>query len=645
MGDAGGAIEAAYSKLLYRLEPERENFFAMLLIDGLSRREEEIVVSANAALDEVPIFGASAGDNLSFENTQIFLDGQVLEDAALVVIGASSRRVEVFKCEHFRPTDCKMVVTEAEPRRRIVHTINAEPAAAEYARLIGVAPDDLGPEHYAANPLLVRIAGDYHIRAIQKVDEDGALHFYCAVDRGSVLTLALPEDLRDNLIEHMERLSTRLDGLEITLCFDCILRRLEVERLGIKPDLLAIFRAIQHGGLQHLWRAISLSPSEPDPYRTRNRAPQMKSLSALNRRSPDDLMSRMESLEQEVLKLRAIRDALIDRVDRGYDFGGAGNRGTGAPSELDVSVEKRIQRLARAMSEAKVARGQLQQAIDSIDEGFILYDKADRVVLCNRKYRTLFPELADILHVGTSFHEIISRAAEAGVVSEAVTDPQAWIAARTGHHRQECSQFQQLLSDGRWIQISDRKTDEGGTVTIVSDITHFKRLEEARRLTQMAEEADLLVRTVASIAQGVVVLDTDLRLVAWNSQAAMLLNLPFVEMHPGMGVRELVRLAWRHGASLPVERKLEARKWIGNKAKRYPLRLELLFPGGRCVAANFLATPIIWFAGTPREFTSPQALRVVHMFNHQTHHRGQIHALLTGLGSDTGPTDIWTIWP
>jgi hypothetical protein len=123
-----------------------------------------------------------------------------------------------------------MVVTEAEPERRIVRTINAEPAAEEYARLIGVAPEELSPELYAANPLLVRIAGEYHIRAIQKVEEGGALHLYCSVDKGSVLTLAHPEDMRDNLIENMERLADRLGGLEITLCFDCILRRLEAER-------------------------------------------------------------------------------------------------------------------------------------------------------------------------------------------------------------------------------------------------------------------------------------------------------------------------------------------------------------------------------------------------------------------------------
>lgn len=241
VADGGKAIETAYFELLHQLEPERENFFAMLLVDGMSRREEEIAASAYAALDEVPIFGASAGDNLSFSTTRVFYNGQVLEDAALVVIGASSRRVEVFKCEHFLPTEHKVVVTDAEPDRRLVRTINAEQAAKEYARLIGVEVGALNPEIYAANPLLVRIAGEFHIRAVQKADEDGALHFYCSVDRGSVLTLAHPEDMRDNLLQNMDRLCDRLDGVEMVLCFDCILRRLEAERLDIKPDLQSIF--------------------------------------------------------------------------------------------------------------------------------------------------------------------------------------------------------------------------------------------------------------------------------------------------------------------------------------------------------------------------------------------------------------------
>lgn len=303
------------------------------------------------------------------------------------------------------------------------------------------------------------------------------------------------------------------------------------------------------------------------------------------------LEEQIRRLEAENVKLRTIREALIRQVDRSHDFTGNAFKLFQSVAELETSVEKRIQRVARAMNEAKIARRQLQQAIDSIGEGFILYDSNDRIVLCNRMYHSFFPGLSDILVPGTHFDQIVQRAAETGAIVEAVTDPQAWLAARVERHRRKHCQFQQLLSDGRWIQISERDTEEGGRVVIVSEITHFKRLEETRRLTNMAKQSDLLVATVASIAQGVVVFDAELRLVAWNSQAAMLLNLPYVDMHPGMEVRDLLQLVWSHGARVPKDRKREARSWVANVTRRYPLRLEIFYPGGRVVAANFRSMP------------------------------------------------------
>src|SRR3546814_20548971 len=111
--------------------------------------------------------------------------------------------MEVFKFEHFRPTEQKIVVTSADPERRVVWSLNAEPAAEEYARLIGSTMEDLTPEVFAANPLLVRIGGEYQVRAIQQVDREAALHFYCAVAEGLVLTPATPAHMPDNLVHNL----------------------------------------------------------------------------------------------------------------------------------------------------------------------------------------------------------------------------------------------------------------------------------------------------------------------------------------------------------------------------------------------------------------------------------------------------------
>lgn len=61
------------------------------------------------------------------------------------------------------------------------------------------------------------------------------------------------------------------------------------------------------------------------------------------------------------------------------------------------------------------------------------------------------------------------------------------------------------------------------------------------------------------------------------------------------------------------------------------------------VDAAWLAAPCLWFRGTAREFSTERSVQVAHMFNHQTHHRGQIHAILTSFGEDTAETDLWIV--
>src|SRR3546814_17540546 len=103
----------------------------------------------------------------------------------------------------------------------------------------------------------------------------------------------------------------------------------------------------------------------------------------------------------------------------------------------------------------------------------------------------------------------------------------------------------------------------------------------------MAEQSGLLATAVATIAQGSVIFDPELKLVAWNAQAAMLLSLPYAGMHAGMRLKDVARQVWRYGAEVSRDRRREAYAWIGNVKKRHPLRVELAYRGRRFVAAHF----------------------------------------------------------
>ena len=76
------------------------------------------------------------------------LDGdRALRNAAVLTFVRTDCPVKVFNLDHLVPTDQRMVVTEADPGRRLVRRINAEPAAAEYARILGKDPVQLDPLH------------------------------------------------------------------------------------------------------------------------------------------------------------------------------------------------------------------------------------------------------------------------------------------------------------------------------------------------------------------------------------------------------------------------------------------------------------------------------------------------------------------
>jgi len=163
-----------------------------------------------------------------FQQTCIFHGGQSLTNAAVLTLVRSACPVKVFSLDHLTPTAQRMVVTEADPARRIVRQINAEPAAQEYARLLGLDPAQLTTFTFAAHPVVVRVGGRHHVRAIQRMEPNGDLIFFSAIDAGLVLTLAEPQDMVAHLNRELTRLAAHGTPDTILAC-DCILRRIEAQ--------------------------------------------------------------------------------------------------------------------------------------------------------------------------------------------------------------------------------------------------------------------------------------------------------------------------------------------------------------------------------------------------------------------------------
>lgn len=238
------------------------NTFALLLIDGLAGIEEPVLSAIVRALGDIPIVGGSAGDNLRFRETVVFHGSAFYTESAVLALVHTERPFEVFKTQHIRSLDTKMVITEADPVRRVVTEINAEPASVEYARLSGAGTQPLAAMQLATHPLTVRVGGDDYVRSIRNVNEDGSLTFYCAIDEGVVLSAGAASDMVTDLNRLFARIERAVGPPAAILGFDCIFRRLELETRGMRhrvSELLAANNVVGFSTYGEQFQAMHLN--------------------------------------------------------------------------------------------------------------------------------------------------------------------------------------------------------------------------------------------------------------------------------------------------------------------------------------------------------------------------------------------------
>ncbi len=229
----------------------------------------------------------------------------------------------------------------------------------------------------------------------------------------------------------------------------------------------------------------------------------------------------MMALLRENEKLRKINQALMASVERGPDMNGGAFALFQTAAALGNQVQERTAALTEALSlltRAKEEEGQAKQrlaaAIAAINQGIVLCDAADNIVVCNGRYRELWGGIA--VEPGTSFAAVVRGAASLGLVACEADAQEDWVAARLALHRNPGEPFVIEFRDGTWLQVSERRVAGGGIVSLYTDITEVKRCEAQRRERELEEKSVLLQATLDNLSQGVSVFDADLRLVACN---------------------------------------------------------------------------------------------------------------------------------
>ncbi|MBP0048723.1 PAS-domain containing protein [Marinobacterium sp. AK62] len=255
------------------------------------------------------------------------------------------------------------------------------------------------------------------------------------------------------------------------------------------------------------------------------------------------MRQRIAELEQENTKLKRVKAALIERVESSSTVRAAPYAAFEHSVVLAEQVRERTEALNAALAELKRSNYALKQAnqeaatahqrlidaIESISDGFVLFDSERRILLFNSHFREYWSGTGTHIERGTTIQDVKRLARDAGVVVEE-------------HEGRGDNATVFRLADERWVQVSERHTGDGGLVVLYTDITEIKASEAAQREQALAQKSRQLQRTVDNLSQGVALINAAGLLEVWNDRFCELVGLeasaevPFAELMEGSEV-------------------------------------------------------------------------------------------------------------
>ncbi len=241
--DAFTAFERHFGQPMAHRDPAR--YVGILLIDGLSRKEE-LIVDRIGDLTNVNFIGGSAGDDLRFAASHVFANGASHGGAAVLALLEPAVPFSFIKTQSFTPLPRTLTVTRANEPCREVLEFDHKPAAVAYAEALGVPLEEAGA-HFLSNPLGILFEGEPFVRSPQRVD-GGTMSFYCSVKEGMELSLLQSSDIIADTRRDLESAITEFGKPSVIINFNCILRTLELREKGLTEEYGRLFADVQTVG-------------------------------------------------------------------------------------------------------------------------------------------------------------------------------------------------------------------------------------------------------------------------------------------------------------------------------------------------------------------------------------------------------------
>ncbi|MEM9341761.1 MAG: PAS-domain containing protein [Pseudomonadota bacterium] len=269
----------------------------------------------------------------------------------------------------------------------------------------------------------------------------------------------------------------------------------------------------------------------------------------------DSLLNPTDTVERQRDKLVEICGALMRRVQQTPDdqttayvqFERAAlleaqvrTRTADLEKALDLLNESNAQ-LADANMALETARSNLDEALESMDDGFALFDRDETLQLFNSRFCNGLGDVKAKLAKGMSFHEFVEKVSGSRYLDLPENmGPQDWARRRLIRHEDQRVVFNIALVEDRWMQVGEHRTQEGGTVILQTDVTDIMREQRRQRETLVDTQARMLRATLDHLEQGICIFSERGRLVGWNHMLERMMSTALPRM--GMAFTQFVDL-------------------------------------------------------------------------------------------------------
>ena len=191
---------------------------------------------------------------------------------------------------------------------------------------------------------------------------------------------------------------------------------------------------------------------------------------------------------------------------------------------------------------AETARARMMHAMEVMADGFALYDAEDRLIAYNTKYVDLNPHIADLILPGAKYEDMLRKGIDRGGFKLHGKSKEDFLKWRVAQHQSPGAPHEMQLEDGRWILVSEKRTDDGGIVGIRSDITELKKRELQVRLIsrELKAKNSRFDTALNNMIQGLCMFDADQKLTVCNQRYLDMYGFSADVVKPGIAIREIM---------------------------------------------------------------------------------------------------------